>query len=75
IISDLAIYAALSGFNEALLMLGNEWIEESVKQIRAKMQVVFGISILLVGGLVTLMVSGTMDMQLQMSHALQQSIR
>jgi type II secretory pathway component PulF len=75
IIDDLAIYAALSGFNEALLLLGNEWIEESVKQIKAKMQAVFGFSIMLVGGLVALMVTGMMEMQLQMSQMLQQAIR
>lgn len=75
IIDDLSVYAALSGFNDALALLGREWLDESVEQIRAKMQVVFGASMLIVGGLVALMVSGMMEMQLQMAQMLQQTVQ
>lgn len=75
IIDDLAVYSSLSGFEEALAMLGREWIEEAVEQIEARMKVVFGVCMLLVGGLIAFLVSGMMAMQLQMSEALQSSIR
>ncbi|MBP8275265.1 MAG: type II secretion system F family protein [Propionivibrio sp.] len=75
IIDDLGVYSTLSGFDAALALLGREWLEESVAQIRIKMKVVFGFSILLVGGLVAFMVGGMMEMQLQLAQMLQQSMR
>ncbi len=72
IIEDLSVYSSLSGFEEALSMLGREWLEESVEQIESRMKVVFGISILIVGGLIAFLVSGMMAMELQMSQAMQQ---
>lgn len=74
IIDDLGVYSTLSGFDTALALLGREWLEESVAQIRTKMKVVFGFCILLVGGLVAFMVSGMMDMQLQLGQMVQQSM-
>lgn len=73
IIEDLSVYSSLSGFEEALSMLGREWIDESVAQIEARMKFVFGISLVLVGALIAFMVSGMMDMQLQMSQVMQQT--
>ena len=67
IINDLGVYSSLSGFDSALATLGNEWLDESVVQIKARMGVVFGVSILLVGLLVAFMVAGMMDMELQMA--------
>lgn len=75
IIDDLGVYSSLSGFDTALSLLGKEWLEESVAQIKGRMGVVFGISLLLVGVLIAFMVGGMMNMQLQMSHMLQGSMR
>lgn len=75
IVDDLGVYAALSGFDEGLAMLGREWLTESVEQITGRMHVVFGVSILIVGGLIAFMAGGMMEMQLQLSQALQGNIR
>lgn len=75
IIEDLGIYAALSGFDEALAMLGREWMTESVAQISRRMRVVFGACIIVLGGLVAFMAGGMMQMQLQMSQSLQSNTR
>lgn len=75
IINDLGVYAALSGFDQALSITGREWLEESVDQIKKRMNVVFGICILLLGGLIAFMVSGMIAMQLQLATALQTSFR
>ncbi len=72
IIDDLGVYSSLSGFEEALAMLGREWLDESVEQIEMRMKVVFGISLLIVGGLIAFLVAGMMAMELQMSQAMQQ---
>lgn len=74
IIDDLAVYSALSGFEEALSMLGREWIDEAVEQIQSRMKIIFGICILIVGGLIAFLVSGMIAMQLQISEVFQQSI-
>ncbi|ACT52140.1 type II secretion system protein (plasmid) [Methylovorus glucosotrophus SIP3-4] len=68
IITDLGVYSQLGGFDEALSILGNEWLKESVAQIKARMQVVFGISILIVGSLIAFMAGGMMNMMLQMGQ-------
>lgn len=75
IIDDLGVYAALSGFDAALALLGREWLDESVERIEMQMKAVFGFSILLVGGVVAFMVGGMMEMQLQLAQMLQQSMR
>ena len=75
IIEDLAVYASLSGFEHSLNMLANEWLEESVKRIREKMRAIFGVCILAVASYIAFLVTGMMQMQLQMSQALQHSIR
>ncbi|MEW5890661.1 MAG: type II secretion system F family protein [Pseudomonadota bacterium] len=75
IIDDLGVYASLSGFDGALLLLGREWLEGAVTEIRDRMTVVFGFSIVLVGGLIAFMVGGMLDMQVQMSQLMQQRLR
>lgn len=72
IIEDLGVYSSLSGFEEALSMLGKEWLDESVEQIESRMKVVFGVCLLMVGLLIAFLVSGMMAMELQMSEAMQQ---
>lgn len=75
IIDDLGVYSSLSGFDEALSILGREWLNESVEQIKARMNVVFGVALLSVAVLVGTMVGGMMTMQLQMSQIIQQRSR
>lgn len=75
VIDDLAIYSSLSGFDEAMSILGREWLTESVAEIKARMSVVFGVALLSVTLLVGVMVGGMMNMQIQMSQAIQQKSR
>lgn len=67
IIDDLGIYSSLSGFDVALSMLGKEWLDESVNQIKSRMQVVFGVSILLLAVVIGFMASGLISMELQVT--------
>ena len=75
IIDDLGVYSGLSGFDEALSILGREWLTESVEQIKGRMAVVFAMAVLSVGLLVGSMVGGMMSMQVQMAQAIQQKAR
>lgn len=75
IIDDLGVYSTLSGFDEAVSILGREWLTESVAQIKARMTVVFGIALLSVAALIATMVGGMMNMQLQMSQIIKQKSR
>lgn len=67
IIDDLGVYSKLSGFDEALSIIGREWIKDSVESIQIMMQVIFGISLLSVGGFVAFMVGGLVGMELQLA--------
>ena len=75
IIDDLGVYSSLSGFDEAISILGKEWLTESVTQIKGKMAVISGIALLSVACLVGTMVGGMMTMQLQMAQLIQQKAR
>ncbi|MDB5798431.1 MAG: Type secretion system protein [Paucimonas sp.] len=75
IIDDLCVYSSLSGFEAALKHMADEWLHESVRRIKAKMSIVFGVSILSVGLYIAFLVTAMMQMQLQMSDMLQKSIR
>lgn len=75
IIDDLTVYARLSGFDQALEILGREWIAESVESIDSMMKVVFGVSIFIVGLFIAFMVGGLIDMELQMSTIMQSAYR
>ncbi len=72
VIDDLGIYSSLSGFDEALQIMGREWLVDSVSEIKERMAVVFSASLILVGALVATMVGGMMSLQLQMVQAVQQ---
>jgi type II secretory pathway component PulF len=74
IISDIRIYATKSGFDEALRIIGNEWITESVERIQMLMKLVFGITMMIVGGLIAFVVSGLIAMQLQLTELLQRGV-
>jgi type II secretory pathway component PulF len=75
IISEIKLYASKSGFDEALRLIGNDWIEESVLRIKILMSFLFGVSLMLVGLLVAFTVSGLMAMQLQLAEILQRGGR
>lgn len=75
IIDDLGVYARLSGFDAALATIGREWISESVEQIQTMMKVVFGVSVLIVGLFIALMVGGLIGMELQMTAIMQGTYR
>jgi type II secretory pathway component PulF len=75
IIDDLGVYSSLSGFDVALSILGKEWLEESVAEIKERMGVVFGVSLLVVGLTIAFMVGGMMNMELQMSQLMQSGLR
>lgn len=75
IIDDLGVYARLSGFDSALATIGREWITESVEKIQQMMKVVFGVSVLIVGLFIALMVGGLIGMELQMTAIMQGTYR
>lgn len=75
IISDIRIYATKSGFDEALRLIGNDWITESVERIQTLMNLVFGVSMLFVAGLIMFVVSGLIAMQLQLTQLLQRGVQ
>lgn len=74
IISDIRIYSAKSGFDEALRIIGNDWITESVERIQGLMKLVFGVALMLVGCLIAFVVSGLIAMQLQLTQLLQRGV-
>lgn len=75
IVDDLGVYSRLSGIDQALSIIGKEWIAESVETIQGMMKGVFGVSVLVVGLLITFMVGGLIGMELQMTSIVQGSYR
>ena len=73
IISDLRLYATKGGFEQALRLIGDEWITESVEKIQGLMSVIFGVSMLLVGGVIMFIASGFVAMQTQLTQILQRT--
>lgn len=73
IIDDLGVYSRLSGFDQALSIIGKEWITESVERIQGMMKAIFGISVLMVGLFIAFMVGGLIGMELQMASIVQGS--
>lgn len=67
IISDLRVYANKSGLDEALRMVGDEWIEESVERIKSMMGIVFGVILVFAGLVIMFEVSGMMALMLQLN--------
>lgn len=66
IIDDLIVYSRLSGFDEALSIMGKEWIDEGVSRIKAQMSLLFGISILFVAAVIAVEAGGLFSMQSQL---------
>lgn len=75
IISDIRVYANKSGFDEALRIIGDEWIGESVERIQAMMRKVFAATLVLAGGVIAFQVSGMFAMQMQLTQIIQQAGR
>lgn len=75
IVDDLGVYSRLSGIDQALSIIGKEWIAESVETIQGMMKTIFGVSVLAVGLLVAGMVGGLIGMELQMAAIMQSSYR
>lgn len=72
IIDDLMVYSKLSGFDDALSILGNEWINEGVSRIRDQMKVLFSIAILCVASVIAIEAGGLFAMQGQLQTIIKQ---
>jgi len=75
IIDDIAVYSSLSGFESSISIIGEEWLTESVAQIQSRMAVLRGVALICVAILISSMVSGMMNMQIQMSQFISQKSR
>lgn len=75
IVDDLGVYSRLSGIDQALAIIGKEWVDESVEKIQGMMKGVFGVSVLVVGLFIAFMVGGLIGMELQMASIVQHSYR
>ena len=75
IISDIRVYASKSGFDEALRLIGDDWITESVERIQEMMVKVFAISLIFAGGVIAFMVTGLFAMQMQLAVVMQHAGR
>lgn len=73
IISDIRLYSTKSGFDEALRVIGDEWITESVERVKALMGVIFAVSLLLVGGVVMFIAAGFGAMQMQLMELMRRA--
>lgn len=71
IIGYLGVYAKLSGFEQALTLIGKEWIDEGVEKIQGMMGVIFGASVLTIGLAIAFLVGGLISMELQMAAIMQ----
>jgi len=74
IIADINVYSARSGFDEALRIIGEDWVSESEERVGALMKKVFGVTLLLAGGVIVFMVSGLFAMQLQLGQLIQRQL-
>lgn len=72
IIDDLVVYSKLSGFDEALSILGKEWIAEGVARIKGQMRILNGIAILFVAVVIAVEAGGMFAMQTQLQTIIKQ---
>lgn len=72
IIDDLVVYSKLSGFDEALDILGKEWIAEGVARIKGQMRVLNGTAILFVAVVIAVEAGGMFAMQTQLQTIIKQ---
>lgn len=70
IIGDLAIYADMNSFDENLLKIANDYLDESVRKMEAISSTLNSVGILLVSVIIGWVVFGTFQMQDQITAAL-----
>lgn len=70
IIDDLVVYSSLSGFDDALKKIGDEWLEDGVDRIKGVMAVLFSMFVVLDAGILAFMFAGMLAMQLQLTPLL-----
>lgn len=70
IIGDLAIYADMTGFDENLGRVANDYLDESVRKMEAISNIMNSIGILLVSAIIAWVVLGTFQMQDQITSAI-----
>lgn len=73
IISDIRLYATKSGFEEALRIIADEWITNSVERIQDLMKIIFLVSMVFVGVVIGFIASGFIAMQMQLTQILQRA--
>jgi cytochrome b len=54
------------------LIIGDEWITESVARIESMMKKVFGITLMLSGAIIAFEIAGMFAMQIQLGQIIQQ---
>jgi len=72
IIDDLGIYSSVAGFDVALELIGKEWAEKAVEQVKIQSNVLFIAGIFAVGLLLAFMLLGLFSIQAQLSDILRQ---
>lgn len=70
VIDDLAVYSALSSFDQALAIIGREMMATGIESVQKSMVVIFNIGILAVSLLLSWMISGMLAMQMQMASVM-----
>lgn len=70
IIGDLAIYSDMNGFDENLMKIANDYLDESVRKMEAISSTLNSVGILLVSVIIGWVVFGTFQMQDQITAAL-----
>lgn len=66
VIGDLQIYSELDNFQLALDQMANEWLEDSIRDVAKKADILNMVAILSIAAIVAWVVMGTFDMQDQM---------
>lgn len=72
IIDDLVVYSKLSGFDEALTILGKEWIAVGVARIKGQMRMLNSVAILFVAIVIAVEAGGLFAMQTQLQVIIKQ---
>lgn len=71
IIDALSIYAKLSGFDDAMQTVGEEWMETGVAKVQLQSAVAKGVATLMMGGVVAWMAFGLFAIQQNLTSAIQ----
>lgn len=72
IIADLHIYGGKSGFDEALKLIADDWISQSVEKIERLMKQVFNVALVTLTLVIAFQVTGLMALQMQFSSQVRQ---